>query len=297
MKRNLFQRVTTIILICGMVMSVMPFSAFAGDSSRWGEDEGYGYTCLTTEGQRSIYRQLEDAVEDMAASFKAEGIVSVEELTAANLMLISDHPEYFWYLGQLQYTYNSKGVSTVYLAYQLDGALVTEAEAAEEELEDIVEEIIDGIPEGASEYDTALYLHDVLTERVDYVAGVNNQTAYGALVDDGAVAYADEDLFIDVTADDWYAGYAHYCAEYNLGPTSGYFNGLDPLTVPEAAKMIMCAMGYSAEACGFIGDNWVHNVLIAAEAEGLLNGFNYPTYTYIPRQWLAVMLCNAIDNA
>lgn len=116
-------------------------------------------------------------------------------------------------------------------------------------------------------------------------------------VDDGAVAYADEDLFADVTADDWYAGYAHYCAEYNLGPASGYFNGLDPLTVPEAAKMIMCAMGYSAEACGFVGDHWTNNVLVAAEAVGLLDGFDYPTYTYIPRQWLAVMFCNAIDNA
>lgn len=126
------------------------------------------------------------------------------------------------------------------------------------------------------------------------------QIIYTALnngIDDGAAAYVNENLFFDVTADDWYAGYAHYCAEYNLGPTSGYFNGLDPVTVPEAAKMILCAMGYSSEACGFVGANWINNVLSAAEARGLLDGFNYSTSTYIPRQWLAVMFCNAIDNA
>lgn len=126
------------------------------------------------------------------------------------------------------------------------------------------------------------------------------QIIYVALnggIDDGASAYADEEHFFDVTADDWYAGYAHYCAEYNLGPASGYFYGSDPVTVAEAAKMIMCAMGYSSEACGFVGANWYNNVLSAAEVRGLLDGFNYSTSSYIPRQWLAVMFCNAIDNA
>jgi len=103
------------------------------------------------------------------------------------MMFISDHPEYFWYLGRLTYSYNSKGVSTVNLIYELNGIVVTDAEEAEEELEDIVEEIIDGIPKGANEYDTALYLHDVLTKRVTYVPGINNQTAYGALVDGEAL--------------------------------------------------------------------------------------------------------------
>ncbi len=117
-------------------------------------------------------------------------------------------------------------------------------------------------------------------------------------VDDGAVAYADEDIFSDVKADDWYAGYANYCASQDVVPiTADYFNATNPVTTADAARMLLCAMGYSAETCGFVGDNWSNNVLAASEAVGLLDGFNYSTNTYIPRQWLAVIFCNAIDNA
>ena len=117
-------------------------------------------------------------------------------------------------------------------------------------------------------------------------------------VDDGASSYVDENLFSDVTADDWYAGYCNYCAVQKIDLIqSNTYGPLDPVSVLEAARMLLCAMGYSAEACGFVGDNWTNNVLAAAEAADLLDGFDYPTYTYVPRQWLAVMFCNAIDNA
>ena len=117
-------------------------------------------------------------------------------------------------------------------------------------------------------------------------------------VDDGATSYVNENLFSDVTADDWYAGYCNYCVVQKIDPIqSDTYGPLDPVSTLEATRMLLCAMGYSAEACGFVGDNWSDNVLAAAESAGLLDEFNYSTSSYLPRQWLAVMFCNAIDNA
>ncbi len=113
--------------------------------------------------------------------------------------------------------------------------------------------------------------------------------------DDKAVNYTGAKIFSDVPAGIWYEGYVNFCATTKL--VQGYqgkFNPTAPITCAEAAKMILTAVGYSAEARGYTGANWAQNVLSDATILGLLDGYKYNTNTYAPRQWVAVMFQNML---
>jgi len=114
--------------------------------------------------------------------------------------------------------------------------------------------------------------------------------------DDKAANYTGAKMFSDVAPGTWYEGYVNYMATTKLvqGRPNGTFGPMDPITCAEAAKMLLTAIGYSAEARGYIGANWAGNVLSDAAIVGLLEGYKYNTNTYAPRQWVAVMMDNAL---
>ena len=117
--------------------------------------------------------------------------------------------------------------------------------------------------------------------------------------DDKAVTYQDAKIFSDVPATAWYAGYVNYCGVTKLiqGRGNGTFGPTDPVTTAAAAKMLLTAIGYDAEARGYVGANWDKNVLSDAAIVGLLDDYNYSTIGAAPRQWVAVMFQNALLNA
>jgi len=114
--------------------------------------------------------------------------------------------------------------------------------------------------------------------------------------DDKAVNYKGANVFTDVPAGAWYEGYVTYAYMHKLvnGRGNGTFGPNDPVTTAEAAKMLLTAIGYSAEARGYTGANWAFNVLSDARILGLLDGYNFSTTGYAPRQWVAVMVENAL---
>ncbi|MBD5148841.1 MAG: S-layer homology domain-containing protein [Oscillibacter sp.] len=69
--------------------------------------------------------------------------------------------------------------------------------------------------------------------------------------------YADYNLFTDVPATAWYAGYVNYCAnaEYIKGVGNNKFNPNAQVTGYAALAMILRAIGYTANG-GFTGTGW-----------------------------------------
>jgi len=114
--------------------------------------------------------------------------------------------------------------------------------------------------------------------------------------DDKAVTYTGAKMFSDVPSGAWYEGYVNYAAATKLvqGRPDGTFGPMDPVTTAEAAKMLLTAIGYSAEARGYVGANWDKNVLSDAAVLGLLDGYKSNVNTYAPRQWVAVLVENAL---
>jgi len=117
--------------------------------------------------------------------------------------------------------------------------------------------------------------------------------------DDGAKSYTGAKLFTDVAAGEWYEGYVNYAGATKLvqGRPDGTFGPKDPVTTAEAAKMLLTAIGYSAEARGYVGAKWAENVLSDAAIIGLLKGYEANVNGYAPRQWVAVMMSNCLLNA
>ena len=117
--------------------------------------------------------------------------------------------------------------------------------------------------------------------------------------DDKAVTYTGAKFFTDVEAGYWAEGYINYCAATKLiaGRGDGTFDPTAPVTTAEAAKMLLTAIGYSAEARGYTGANWDKNALSDASIIGLLKGYKSNVNTYAPRQWVAVMFENMLLDA
>ena len=113
--------------------------------------------------------------------------------------------------------------------------------------------------------------------------------------DDKAVNYVGNSIFSDVPAAEWYNGYVNYCAMTKK--IQGYDGKFDPngtLTVSAAAKMLLTAIGYDAEAYGFVGPNWENNVLTVAHEAGLLTDVATNLTGAAPRQWVAKMVENSL---
>ena len=117
--------------------------------------------------------------------------------------------------------------------------------------------------------------------------------------DDKAVTYTGAKFFDDVEAGYWAEGYINYCAATKLiaGRGDNKFDPTAPVTTAEAAKMLLTAIGYSAEARGYTGANWDKNALADASIIGLLDGYKSNVNTYAPRQWVAVMIENMLLDA
>lgn len=176
-----------VIGVCALI-SMLSVSALAGDAN-----ERYGYRQLENETQRKIYREMRDGVAawNDSIDISVSGLeFSWDDLSLASEMVVADHPEYFWYEGGWGGSLSADGCLTVTTAYWVDGQIVSKAQGEEAEalLKEEVAAILQSMPKTAdTDYEKALFLHDALAKRVTYRRTVNDQTAYGALVDGEAV--------------------------------------------------------------------------------------------------------------
>jgi hypothetical protein len=69
----------------------------------------------------------------------------------------------------------------------------------------------------------------------------------------------------------WASGYIEYCVSEGIisGTGDGTFNPNGTLKTVEFTKMLLVALGYNAQAEGYVGSNWSVNIAADALAAGV----------------------------
>ena len=100
------------------------------------------------------------------------------------------------------------------------------------------------------------------------------------------------------TVSHWAKAYIEYCT--NLGIVAGRGDGTfapnDTVTMAEAAKMLLVAIGYNADIEGYVGANWQINTDVKANQEDLYEGITATnTSVDLTRDNAAQMVYNALE--
>lgn len=108
---------------------------------------------------------------------------------------------------------------------------------------------------------------------------------------EGKVSYVD-------TKGTWAQQYIEFCT--NLGivagdGTTGKFNPTAPVTISQAAKMLLVALGYNASIEGYVGYDWQVNTDSAANLAGLYKGLSGNTSANATRDQAAQLIYNALS--
>ena len=100
------------------------------------------------------------------------------------------------------------------------------------------------------------------------------------------------------TVGNWASGYIEYCTNLGIvaGDNTGNFNPSKTVTGTEAAKMLLVAIGYQAEAEGFVGAKWAAMVDLAANDKDLYSDLaDLQPSEGLSRDAAAQMVYNAIN--
>ena len=180
MKLKIGKLLVAVILIVAMLSS-LALTIFAAQT------EDYGKGTITESDVLHVYNALCNGVNKDVPNetiyFDSAKTISKEEMEKGISLFISDHPECFWFRNYYSYTPVGAKVTSVSPVYSFTGSALTTARA---QLDSVVSQIMGGLPDGTN-YDKALYLHDALASRVEYVEEGEHQTVYGALVAGKAV--------------------------------------------------------------------------------------------------------------
>jgi len=109
--------------------------------------------------------------------------------------------------------------------------------------------------------------------------------------------YASSCTFTDMDAAKWAKGYVAYCANKGIinGRDAKTFDPNGLVTATEAAKMILCALGYDANNEGLTGDAWAANTVnLATDEMNLFKGVGSGLDAAINRETAAQMLLNGL---
>ena len=102
-------------------------------------------------------------------------------------------------------------------------------------------------------------------------------------------------IFPDVTAEDWGSGTIQMAADKGIiqGYDDGTFGKDDPVTYPQAIKMLVCALGY--DYFGKAQGGYPAGYLSVASQEGITDGIAISGNDPVKRGVIAQMVFNALD--
>lgn len=183
MKKTLRTLVFLLIMLIGVCFANIAASAAE-------EPVRYGGTTLSGNAKyvyETLVAEVNKEVPTAEIRFSASKNITKAEFEQGVDVFVSDYPDCFWMRKNYQYAHTvSAGkeiITAIYPIYCFTGSALTQAR---EDLNAAVEQIMEGLPDG-SDFDKALYLHDTLANRVEYLLVGEHQTAYGALVSGKAV--------------------------------------------------------------------------------------------------------------
>lgn len=105
--------------------------------------------------------------------------------------------------------------------------------------------------------------------------------------------------FNDVAKDHWAAPYVEYCVSQGIvgGVGGGNFNPNGNITGTQAAKMLLCILGYNASIQGYVGnDFWETKINVDAAQKGLYDELtNIDASAALTRNQAAQMIWNALN--
>lgn len=182
-------RVMGCVLLCALLCALLmlsPLPIAADESDAESAPVRYGYTTASERVQYVYDLFVEHTMRPTPSeSFELDPDlgVTVDEVRAGLTLFLSDYPECFWVQNAYRYSYRGDTVVCIYPSYSHTGVSLSVAKA---ELDAAVEAIMDDLP-ALDTWETALYLHDLIADRVEYLQVGEHQTAYGALVSGKAV--------------------------------------------------------------------------------------------------------------
>jgi hypothetical protein len=102
--------------------------------------------------------------------------------------------------------------------------------------------------------------------------------------------------FTDVPASNFYSGYIAFCYDKGIvaGTGKDLFKPNDPLTAAAWAKMLLCTLGYDAEAEGLLGNTWDLNTSVLVSRTKLADGMVFNPSAEMSRDDAALLAFNAL---
>ena len=122
--------------------------------------------------------------------------------------------------------------------------------------------------------------------------------AYLELGEKAADALVGSNIFTDVAATRWSAGFVGYCAQAGVvaGVGDSKFDPAGQLTALQFGKMLLVEIGYDAKAAGMTGTDWAINTSKLIATTGLMNGIDGSVNQVITREKAAQMALNALKT-
>lgn len=131
----------------------------------------YGYSCLD-EHEQKVYRQLMAGIEEFQERIPVS-TDSQEELNQIIMLLLTDHPEYFWTEGEARYEYTEWDDGSISDMTVIPKYTVTkeESEVLKRQIEEKANEWLEQVPGDADDYGKIKYVYETLINQVDYKDG------------------------------------------------------------------------------------------------------------------------------
>lgn len=173
-------------------------------------DDFYFYRSLLSGTYKQAYDQIYASLYNGNQQVSLSVSVQSDDIADIVYSVYYDHPELFWVDSSLTYYMNGSGIVTS-LIVNFNGT-ANSLKTSQQRFESAIAPLINYASTLSNDAQKAKYVHDYLTNTIDYVSGAEyNQSAYSAIVNGKTVC----------------AGYAHafqYCMQ-KLGIPAAYIVG------------------------------------------------------------------------